>query len=375
MSYMIGVADLEDIALGASLLGSGGGGDPYIGRLVAQHALVECDTEVTVVTVDELQDDDFVIPTGGMGSPSIGIERPRSGRETAWALQALEQFVGRRASATMPVECGGANSLSPITTAAYLDIPIVDADGMGRAFPELQMETFGIEGIRTDPMALATEHRDTVVLRTDIHDNERMEWLARGEVVRMGGNASMAIYPMTGKQVRQTAIPGTLTLCRELGRAIRRSGTEHMDPLSVLHGIFASRHQAMKMLCEGKIIDVLRRNDRGFVMGNAVIQSFSGGQHYLLSFQNENLALQRCTPQGDPGDYVCTVPDLLIVVDDATAEPLTTQMLRYGQRVKVLGIAAAPQLRTPKALEVVGPRAFGLDTDYHVLGALESDFR
>ena len=31
--------NLEDIALGAAVLGTGGGGDPYIGKLLAQEAV------------------------------------------------------------------------------------------------------------------------------------------------------------------------------------------------------------------------------------------------------------------------------------------------------------------------------------------------
>ena len=37
----IGLSEIEDIALGASLLGAGGGGDPYIGKLVAMGAVKE----------------------------------------------------------------------------------------------------------------------------------------------------------------------------------------------------------------------------------------------------------------------------------------------------------------------------------------------
>ena len=35
----IGLHEIEDIALGAALLGAGGGGDPYIGKLVAMSAI------------------------------------------------------------------------------------------------------------------------------------------------------------------------------------------------------------------------------------------------------------------------------------------------------------------------------------------------
>ena len=36
---LIDVADLDDIATGGAILGTGGGGDPYIGKLMAQEAI------------------------------------------------------------------------------------------------------------------------------------------------------------------------------------------------------------------------------------------------------------------------------------------------------------------------------------------------
>lgn len=41
--------------------------------------------------------------------------------------------------AVVCAEIGGANSIEPLVAGAELGLPIVDADGMGRAFPELQM--------------------------------------------------------------------------------------------------------------------------------------------------------------------------------------------------------------------------------------------
>ena len=38
----IGIPEIEDIATGAALLGAGGGGDPYVGKLVAIGAVQEC---------------------------------------------------------------------------------------------------------------------------------------------------------------------------------------------------------------------------------------------------------------------------------------------------------------------------------------------
>ncbi len=63
----------------------------------------------------------------------------------------------------MPIECGGLNSTMPLVVGARSSgIPVVDADGMGRAFPELQMETFHVHGVSGTPMAIANEHGDVV---------------------------------------------------------------------------------------------------------------------------------------------------------------------------------------------------------------------
>ena len=70
------------------------------------------------------------------------------------------------------------------------------------------------------------------------------------------------------------------------------------------------------------------------------------------------------------GATVAIVPDLIAVLDRETGEPLTAEMLAYGQRVKVLGYAADPLLRRPESLAVLGPGAFGFDEPFRPLEAL-----
>jgi anti-sigma regulatory factor (Ser/Thr protein kinase) len=57
------------------------------------------------------------------------------------------------------------------------------------------------------------------------------------------------------------------------------------------------------------------------------------------------------------------VPDLIAVLDAESAEPLTAEMLSYGQRVSVIGYSAAPIMRRAESLAVFGPRMFGIDED------------
>src|SRR5262249_24801829 len=209
MSWTLTRQDLADLARGAALLGTGGGGDPYVGRLMVEQAMAE-GGEVRLISLDEVPDDALVIPTAMMGAPTVLVQKIPSGRERLAPLGALESYLGRRAYATMPMECGGINSTMPLVVGARLGLPVIDADGMGRAFPELQMETFHVYGVPGTPMAITNEYGDTTLVTS--HDNKMMEWLARGITIRMGGSSLIAGYSMSGADAKRTSLPGPLTL-------------------------------------------------------------------------------------------------------------------------------------------------------------------
>ena len=358
MSRPLDRAALADLARGAALLGTGGGGDPYIGRLLVDQALRETGRTITVLDPDEIDDDAFVIPTAQMGAPTVMVEKIPRGDEAVIALRTLERHLGRRADATMPIECGGINSMIPLLVAAHTGLPVVDADGMGRAFPELQMETFSVYGVPGSPLAIGGENDEMVIIDTG-HDNKRMEWLARGITIRMGGVAHIAEYSMTGAEVKRTAVPNTLTLGLRIGRALRTARAEHRDPIAALAATMADTlYNKVRVLFRGKVVDVERRTEAGFARGNATLEAFDGDGKLELTFQNEHLVARV------NGEVRCVVPDLICVLDIDTAEPITTEGLRYGQRAVVVGISTPDLMRSPEALAVFGPRAFGLDVEF-----------
>jgi DUF917 family protein len=363
MSWQLGIEHLRDLARGAAILGTGGGGDPFIGRLLVEQAIRE-HGPVTILDPDEVPDDAFVIPTAQMGAPTVIVEKIPRGSEPEMALRALERHLGRRADATMPIECGGINSMIPLLVGARTGLPVVDADGMGRAFPELQMETFSVYGVPGSPMAIAGESDETVVIDTGA-DNRQMEWLARGITIRLGGVAHIAEYSMTGSQVKRTAVPRTLSMGIALGRAVREARESHRDPIAAMQEVLApTLYNTLRVLFRGKVVDVERRTTEGFARGAARFTSFDGGSSLEIRFQNENLVAVV------DGETVCVVPDLICVLESDTAEPITTERLRYGQRVTVVGISTPGLMRTPAALEVFGPACFGLDEPFVPVEAL-----
>ncbi len=357
MAWTLSLEQLPDLARGAAILGTGGGGDPRIGRLLVEQA-IRANAPVTVLDPDEVDDDAFVIPTAMMGAPTVMVEKIARGTEALAALRALESHLGRRADATMPVECGGMNSMIPLVVAARAGLPVVDADGMGRAFPELQMETFFVYGVQGSPMSIAGERDETVVIDTGA-DSRRMEWLARGVTIRMGGASHIAEYSMSGTDVKRTAVPRTLSLGLALGRAVREAREAHADPVDALRtALAATIYTHLRVLFRGKVVDVERRTMEGFARGTVRFASFEGDSRLEITFQNEHLVAVV------DGKVLCTVPDLICVLEDDTAEPITTEGLRYGQRVTVVGISTPDLMRTPEALAVFGPACFGLGVPF-----------
>lgn len=358
MSWILEPSLLPALSRGATLLGTGGGGDPYIGRLMVEAAIAE-HGPVTVLDVDELDPDAFVISTAMMGAPTVMVEKVPRGDEAVRALRRLERHLGRDADATIPMECGGINSMIPLAVAAITGLPVIDGDGMGRAFPELQMETFGVYGVPASPMVVAGDHGETVLIEAGA-DNARVEWLARGCCIRMGGAALIAEYPMSGADVQRTAIRGTLSLGIALGQALTLARSERRPPVDALADALAgTQYRHVRQLFAGKVADVERRTSEGFTRGRVRIVPFGGdGADLHISFQNENLVAE---VDGRP---LAVVPDLICVLEAETGEPITSETLRYGQRVVVVAISTPEIMRTPEALEVFGPRCFGLDHDF-----------
>lgn len=365
MSYELDVDDLRDLATGAALLGTGGGGDPLIGRLLVEQALHD-GCRIRVLDPSELDDEALVIASAMMGAPTVVLEKIPNGHEAVQSLRTLEKHLGRPADAVIPMECGGLNSMVPLIVAARADVPVVDGDGMGRAFPELQMETFGVYGISASPLAITDEHGYSAIIDTDA-DNHRMEWFARGLTIRMGGSAHIAEYPMTGAEVKRTAIPGTLSLALTLGRTLREAKQTHADPFQALvDALVDTPYRYGRVLFSGKVVDVERGVVEGFTSGRATIESFDGDETMEIRFRNENMIATV------DGRVVAIVPDLITLLDADTAVPITTETVRYGLRVKAFGIATPEIMRTPAALATFGPSAFGLDHPWQPLETLST---
>lgn len=357
MGLEITADDMDAIALGGAFLGTGGGGDPYIGKLMARAAIG--DGAVRVADLSEVPDDALCVPVCMMGAPTVMLEKLPSGEEALAALSALEAYLGRKADYLVCIEAGGLNSTIPFAVAAATGLPLVDADGMGRAFPELQMVSLTLHDIGASPMVLADDKGNSSVLNAV--SNLWTERLARAQTIEMGGAALVALYPMSGVEAKRGLLKGTLGLVHEIGRTIAAERAANRHPGEALIARCGGYN-----LCTARVVDIDRRTTGGFARGRARLRGLDAdqGREFVLSFQNEFLCLE-----DEASRPMALTPDLICALDADGGLPVTTETLRYGLGLRLIGLPADPQWRSPAGLELAGPQYFGYD---HAFSPIET---
>ena len=356
MTAVVDVEGLSDLARGAAILGTGGGGDPHIGRLLAQQAM-RSHGRVTLAPLESLPDDAVILPVAMMGAPTVMVEKLPSTEQVSEAVRSLARYLNVEPTHIACIEAGGVNSTVPFIAAAELGLPLVDGDAMGRAFPELQMVLPTLNGVRATPMAIADEKGNHGVF--DTIDNGWAERLARSATVDMGCSVIVSLYAMSGAECRRSFVPGTLSLCRDLGEGLASARTANQDPVDAV-----VERLGGQVVFAGKVVDVARRTATGFARGEATLHGTGPDSDHrlVLHFQNEHLVAER--------DHVpvVTTPDLIVVLETDTGEAVTTESLRYGQRVRVVTSPADPRWHTSGGIDLVGPRYFGYDMEPSVFG-------
>jgi DUF917 family protein len=346
-------AQIEPLAIGAWILGTGGGGSPYLGALNL-HQMYRSGVRIPIIDPADLEDDDAVAVVSNMGAPMVGQERLIDPAVAARAVRMMEAYVGRPFRAVMSVEIGGGNAIQPFLAAGVLGLPVIDADAMGRAFPEAQMTSFAIANLQMFPLTLA-DVRDNEVIVARAESWKWMERLSRKACVEVGSIAATCKAPRTGREVKDWGIHATVTKAIAIGETVLAARAAHADPVQAVIDL-----EGGLRVFTGKVVDVARRTSEGFLRGRASLEGLRDdrGSKMVLDFQNEFAVAWL------DGAPAVTTPDLICVLDSASGEAVGTETIRYGQRVSVIALPAPPILRTPKGLEHVGPRAFGYDLDF-----------
>src|SRR6266699_5351381 len=228
----VSAAEIESLAIGAWILGTGGGGSPYL-ALLNMRRLYRAGTVVQLMDPMDLADDALVAIVSNMGAPLVGQERLTDPRTIERAVRMMEEYLGRRFTAVMSLEIGGGNSIQPFMAAALLGLPVVDADCMGRAFPEAQMTSFAIHDLQMYPLTLV-DVRDNAVVVARAASWKWMERLSRTACVAVGSIASTCKAPRTGKEVKDCGILYSTSKAIGLGQTVQAARRAHRDPIEAI---------------------------------------------------------------------------------------------------------------------------------------------
>lgn len=345
--------EIESLAVGAWVLGTGGGGNPYL-SLLNMRVLYREGKRVQLIDAEDLADDAYVAVIAGMGAPLVGIERLTDHRVFTRAAVLMEEHTRRKFDAVMGMEIGGGNGVRPLMVAANLGIPVVDSDTMGRAYPEAQMTSVAVGKLKPCPMTVV----DVRGLEAVVEAVPTWKWaerIGRKIVVEYGSTASTCQPPRTGAEVKKWGIHGTTTKAIAIGRAVREAQRTHADPVAAILAV-----EPGKLLYRGKVVDVERRATEGFLRGVARFEGMDDwrGSAMQIDFQNEWIVAQR-----DAEPFAMS-PDLICVLDSVSGEAVGTETIRYGQRVTVIALPGPDIFLTPEGLAHVGPRAFGYDLEF-----------
>ncbi|KAG0647259.1 Acetophenone carboxylase 70 kDa subunit [Hyphodiscus hymeniophilus] len=380
--WYLSSVDIEFIACGTGILGTGGGGPSYNASLVALSWLSSAPGKMRVIPPSSLADTAICVFPAGYGAPSVSSERMDSGTEIFTAIDAINKVMGYKDfDALMTGEIGGGNGLATFPSSVKYDRPIVDADFMGRAYPTLAHGLPYVYGCSITPCAMADAKGNISIVMSG-ESNAKVEGLMRTTCVELGLSASMAGCLINGAEVKKITVPNTLSQSWHLGRAVHLARREKTDLIKAIFDTTPGR-----LLYSGKIISITRDVSRGYTIGRCYIAPTPDDEldstasatretrNLMIPFQNEYLYAAYVDPSSsgsnegeEEEDVICTVPDLISILGQ-DGEALGSPELRYGLKVKVIGMPAHPLWTgTEEGLKVGGPEFFGFDMKWQSVG-------
>lgn len=338
--------DLRDIVVGATFLGSGGGGSPENGLKLVEE-IGKITGELTIVSPDEISDNEQVAMIAGMGSP-VALKEKGFGPEAIYAFEGLQKlygWLGVDFKYIMPGETGGFNTITPMYAAAAKKLTIVDADGTGgRAVPDLETTLYYIYGIPTSPFVLADKNGNMVFGWTkDPMDAPMCENVARGVTVAFGMMAGLGTWVVSGHQIKTCLEPNVVARSRSIGRVIREAKEWGKDPVGEILKVVKGYE-----LIRGEIEKIETKTIAGFDFGRTTIKGSDGyeGKKLIVDFKNENMIALRA--EGEP---VVMVPDLIALIT-TDGNPLTNADTKEGMKISVVAMPASEKWRkNPKFFE------------------------
>ncbi|CAB3981430.1 Hydantoin utilization A [Paramuricea clavata] len=277
-AWLLNEYDVNCIATGAGILSCGGGGNPYLGKLTAILTL-QSGKEIRVIHPDSVPKNGLILPVAFMGAPSVIIEKLIGGDELQLAAEKMQELLicdekdieisesargvkyvthlpelqstvipdDRKIVGLMSAEIGGMNSIEPLILGAKLGLPVLDCDGMGRAFPELDMFLPHIHGLPSCPSVIVGSRKSSEAMTYAATAKDLENDLRELIVSKMGCLAGLACAPLTAEDLRKNTVMFSMSRAWRLGNAVKLAQKEKRCPVDAV-----LESQNGKLLISGK---------------------------------------------------------------------------------------------------------------------------
>lgn len=334
MPQILGEQEINDIMIGATFFGSGGGGSPRDGKKLLDDLKSKGRARVTMIDYREMKDDECAVMVAEFGSPKAFLEA-KSFPETVKSFEVLQSIaveIRKKISFVMAGELGGFNTMVPMYVAALNGVPFLNSDAQGRAVPELSTCLYNVYNFSLSPFVMAGYTGDYVVAHlNDPGDHQAAENIARHMAMAYGFRAGFAGIAANRKDIEEKLVPDSILLCMRVGKAFRNS-----EGLGELSNTLAETCGA-KLIFQGSIAKIELRSEGGFDFGVTTIEGSGDqtGRSIAISFKNENILCR-----DGSGRVLGTVPDLIMLVDAENLTPLTNADTKEGQKLAVFGMKA-----------------------------------
>lgn len=309
---------VESVTLGGEILGGGGGGSVKLGRQLGQLAVKLGNP--TVLSIDEFDDEEFIITVSAVGAPSAintGSIQPMDFARAVWGL--VKQ-TDKTISGLMTNEMGGLASANGLIQSAVLDIPIIDAAGDGRAHPTAPMGAIGLSTKKdfvSYQYAVGRDEEGNLVKTFAQGKQTTASAISRATAERAGFIA-VTRDPVEVNYVKKNAAIGALTQAQQLGEVVNDIESSEERVQKIIDQLGG------ELIIKGEVSSVELKERGGFDVGMVKI-----GEHQL-TFWNEYMTLEVGSTR------LATFPDLILTLSEQTGRPVSSADIKEGIAVSLV---------------------------------------
>lgn len=355
---------IRPLLLGSIVLGSGGGGKTNNLVFLLDDILTKY-SKITLLDIADIKEGNNFCSTGMIGSVQMIDDFYFTGKEGIDTVKKLEDVKGEEVNGIFSFEGAGVNTLYPIVVAGLMGLPVVDGDAMGRAFPEIQMTVFQVNEEEITPFILKDTRGGIHVLEEK--DTFMTELEIRKILNKFDNIGYFSCSFMRGDKIKEYLIPSTISLTKDIGEAFTKNNSyeEILDSL-----VFATKNSSYGSAIElfkGRISSLDSDGGMWQTININGINNYEKKKCKIMS-RNEYLAVFI------DDQISCMVPDIISTVDLKTLDPINIDDISKDKEVAVIGIPAPLNLKTDKALSIVGPTSFGYKSTFKSLEEIHYNY-